>query len=296
MTSEPSAGRGAVERSSRWERLALLVPGLAYVTAFMAVPTLLVLSYVFFQRGRFGGVVWEFTTDNFSRALSPTYRAVLVDSILIAGSATLLALLIGYPIAYAIAQLPARWGTIALVLVVIPFWTNFLVRTYAWIVLLSSEGLVNRGLERIGLVEDPLTLLYTRGAVVVGLVYAYLPLMILPLYASISKLDPQLREAATNLGASRWRVFRDITWPLTLPGAFTGCIFVLVPSLGNFVIPELLGGGKFVMVGNVVRDQFLKARDWPFGATLALVLVVVLALLFYAQSRVSRRLSDGGRS
>ncbi|MFC6150682.1 MULTISPECIES: ABC transporter permease [Mumia] len=296
LISSTPTGRGAVERSSRWERAALLVPGLGYVSAFMAVPVLLVLSYVFFQRGRFGGVVYEFTWDNFARAFSPTYRAVLVDSLVIAGAATVLALLIGYPVAYAIAMLPDRLRTIALVLVVIPFWTNFLVRTYAWIVLLSNEGLVNRSLERIGVIEDPLTLLYTRGAVVVGLVYAYLPLMILPLYASISKLDPELREAATNLGASRFKAFRTVTWPLTLPGVLTGCIFVFVPSLGNFIVPELLGGGKFVMVGNVVRDQFLKARDWPFGATLALVLIVVLVALFFVQSRVSRRLSTGGPS
>ncbi|KHL17271.1 spermidine/putrescine transport system permease protein [Mumia flava] len=288
------SGRGASERSARTERASLLGPGLLYVTAFMAVPVLLVLSYVVFQRGRFGGIVYEFTLDNFSRALAETYRVVLVDSVIIAGAATLLALVIGYPVAYAIAQLPDRWRTIALVLVVIPFWTNFLVRTYAWIVLLSSEGVVNRSLISLGVIDDPLTMLYTRGAVVVGLLYAYLPLMILPLYASITRLDPELREAATNLGASRLRTFRDITWPLTLPGAITGCIFVFVPSLGNFVIPELLGGGKTVMIGNVVRDQFLKARDWPFGATLALFLIVVLVLLFALQSVLSRRYSTGG--
>lgn len=294
LLSTRSAGRSAAARSARRERTTLLAPGLLYVTAFMAVPVLLVLSYVVFRRGRFGGIVYELTADNLTRALGETYRVVLLDSIVVAGTATALALLIGYPVAYAIAQLPVRWRTVALVLVVVPFWTNFLVRTYAWIVLLSSEGVVNRSLIGLGVIDDPLTMLYTRGAVVVGLLYAYLPLMILPLYASVSRLEPELREAATNLGASRLRVFRDVTWPLTLPGAITGCIFVFVPSLGNFVVPELLGGGKTVMIGNVVRDQFLKARDWPFGATLALFLIVVLLALFALQSVLSRRYSTGG--
>jgi spermidine/putrescine transport system permease protein len=200
-----------------------------------------------------------------------------------------LALLIGYPTAYAITRLPSRWRLAALILVVVPFWTNFLIRTYAWIVLLNSEGPLNSALVGAGVVAQPLTLLYTQGAVVAGLLYAYLPLMILPLYASIERLDPELREAATDLGASRWRTFRDVTWPLTLPGAMTGAIFVFVPSLGNFVVPELLGGGKTVMVGNVVRDQFLKARDWPFGSVLALVVIVLLVVLFALQAMVSRR-------
>lgn len=279
----------------RGERFALLTPGLAFLTVFMAVPVLLVLSYTIFQRGRFGGIEYVVTFENFVRALDPTYRSVLVDSVMIAGTATVLALLIGYPVAYAIAMLPRRWRTVALVLVVLPFWTNFLIRTYAWIVLLNSQGLVNDALVGAGLVQEPLRLLYTEGAVVAGLVYAYLPLMVLPLYASISRLDPQLREAAANLGATKARVFWGVTLPLTLPGVMTGCIFVFVPSLGNFIVPELLGGGKTVMVGNLVRDQFLEARDWPFGATLAFAVILLLVVLFLLQSRVTRRVSTGGR-
>lgn len=274
---------------SRIERFILLGPGLAYLSVFVAVPVLLVLASTLFQRGRFGGIVYEPTLANFARAWEPVYREVLVGSLVIAGITTLLALLIGFPTAYAIARLPARWRIVALVLVVVPFWTNFLIRTYAWIVLLNSQGPLNQALVRSGLVDSPLELLYTRGAVVAGLLYAYLPLMILPLYASIERLDPELREAATDLGASRLRTFRDVTWPLTLPGAMIGAIFVFVPSLGNFVVPELLGGGKTVMVGNVVRDQFLKARDWPFGSVLALSMIVLLVALFAVQARVSQR-------
>lgn len=293
-TTRPRAERVTRPRSAWIERLILLGPGLTFLTAFMAIPVALVLSYTLFQRGRFGGIVYEATFDNFTRAFEPVFRSVLVDSVIIAGAATLIALLIGYPVAYAIALLPERWRTVALVLVVLPFWTNFLIRTYAWIVLLNSEGLVNDGLTTLGLIDEPLTLLYTKGAVVAGLLYAYLPLMILPLYASVSKLDPELREAAANLGATKARAFFTVTLPLTLPGALTGCIFVFVPSLGNFVVPELLGGGKTVMVGNLVRDQFLEARDWPFGATLALAVIALLVVLFLLQSWVSRQVSTGG--
>ncbi|MXG90947.1 ABC transporter permease subunit [Nocardioides sp. YIM 123512] len=253
------------------------------------------MSYTVFQRGRFGGIVYTFGFDNFSRALEPTFRSVLVSSVVTAAAATAIALAIGYPVAYAIARLPERWRSIALVLVVIPFWTNFLIRTYAWTVLLNTQGVLNDALVGAGLIDDRLDLLYTRGAVVAGLVYVYLPLMVLPIYASVARLDRELGEASADLGASRLTGFLRVTLPLSLPGVVTGCIFVFVPSLGNFVVPELLGGGKTVMVGNLVRDQFLKARDWPFGATLALFVVVLLLVLFALQSVVSRRYSVEAR-
>jgi spermidine/putrescine transport system permease protein len=270
-----------------------LGPGLLFTLVFVVVPVLLVMSYTVFDRGRFGGVTYDFNLDNFSRAFEPTFRRVLVSSLGIAAAATAIALAIGYPVAYAIAKLPVRWRSLMLVLVVIPFWTNFLIRTYAWIVLLNTQGVLNDALLSLGLIGDPLNLLYTRGAVIAGLVYVYLPLMVLPIYASVARLDDELVEASADLGASRFAGFARVTFPLSLPGVITGCIFVFVPSLGNFVVPELLGGGKTVMVGNLVRDQFLKARDWPFGATLALVMVVLLLVLFALQSVVSRRLSVG---
>ncbi len=273
----------------------MLGPGLLFLTVFMAIPVLLIVAYMFMRRGRFGGTESTFNLDNFSRAFEPVYVSVYESSLATAALATLLALLVGFPAAYAITKLPDRWKTVALVLVVVPFWTNFLIRTYAWIVLLNSQGVVNRLLVSSGIIDQPASLLYTRGAVVVGLVYAYLPLMILPIYAALEKLDIELLEAAANLGASRAKAFLTITLPLTLPGVITGCILVFVPSLGNFVIPELLGGGKTVMVGNLVRDQFLKARDWPFGSVLAMLVVVVLVGLFLLQSWVSRRVTGEGR-
>ncbi len=282
--TERARRRGRVPR----EGLVLAGPGLLFLLLLFLVPIAIVLLQAFLTRGRFGGVVWTFTLGNFERALTPVFVGVLVDSLVIAGVTTLRALLLGYPAAWAIARLPRRMRTVVLVLVVLPFWTSFLIRTYAWIVLLNSQGPVSAVLEGTGLIGAPLAVLYTPGAVVAGLLYAYLPLMILPLYAAIERLDPELREAAANLGGRPWTVFRTVTLPLTLPGVLIGCIFVFVPSLGSFVVPELLGGGKVVMVGNLIRDQFLKARDWPFGAVLALAVIGCLALLLVLQARAAR--------
>ncbi|WP_067183307.1 ABC transporter permease [Microtetraspora niveoalba] len=268
-------------------RLVTMGPGFGFLIVFLAVPLALVLSYTVFRRGRFGGIVYETTGENFTRLIDPLYLDVVVGSVKLATITTLLALLLAYPTAYMIARLPAKWKVVALVAVVLPFWTNFLIRTYAWIVLLNSEGLVNSGLEALGL--GKLELLYSDGAIVAGLLYAYLPLMVLPLYSAIERLDPQLREASANLGARPIRTFWSVTLPLSLPGVLTGCVFVFVPSLGNFVIPELLGGGRRIMVGNLIRDQFLKARDWPFGSVLALSVIGVLVLLLFAQAWASRR-------
>ena len=287
--SGPPVTRGARWRRGLTERVLLLGPGFAYIVVLFLIPLGLIISLAFFQRGRFGGVVYEPTLANFERALQPVFIQVLIDSVIIAGITTGLALLIGFPTAWVIANLPGRWRVVALILVVLPFWTNFLIRTYAWIVLLNREGVVNGALQAFGIIDEPLTLLYTDGAVVAGLLYAYLPLMILPLYSSIERLDPELREASANLGARPARTFISVTLPLTMPGVLIGSIFVFVPSIGNFVIPELLGGGKTVMVGNLIRDQFLKARDWPFGSVLAIVVIASLMGLLVLQSWLSRR-------
>jgi spermidine/putrescine transport system permease protein len=275
--------------------LPFLGPGGLYLAALFVVPLVLITSYAFFQRGRFGGIVWEFTLDNFVRLLDPLYLGVVANSLKVGLLVTLLALLIGYPTALAITRLSPKWRTIALVAVLLPFWTNFLVRTYAWILLFNNAGWINQALQGLGLIDEPIPMLYTEPAVVVGLLYMYLPLMILPLYSSLASRDPQLGEAATNLGASPFRVFRTVTLPLSLPGVLTGCVFVLVPAMSNFIIPELIGGGKTVLIGNLIRDQFLKARDWPFGSTLALVLTISLVVLLVAQAAVSRRLNEGKR-
>lgn len=287
----PTVSGGTVRSRSRRSRvlgrLFFLGPGLTYLIAFLLIPLVLVLSYSFFRRGRFGGVVYDLTGENLTRLFDPLYLDVVLGSLKLATAATLISILAGYPTAYLIARLPRRWKTIALIAIVLPFWTNFLVRIYAWIVLLSGPGLVNSALGKLGL--GPFEFLYNDGTIVTGLVYSYLPLMVLPLYAAIERLDPQLREASANLGARPARTFLSVTLPLTLPGVLTGCMFVFVPSFGNFVIPELLGGGRSIMVGNLIRDQFLTARDWPFGSALALALLAMLIVLLLLQAWSARR-------
>ena len=265
-------------------RLILLGPALAWWAVFLAVPVALVLAYAFLTRGTFGGVVPTFTLDNLARAADPLYLRVLLFSLRVAAIATLVALLIGYPAAYLIATLPPRWRTPVLILTVLPFWTSLLIRTYAWIVILNREGLINRGLAGAGLIDQPLELLNNEFAIVLGLVYGYLPLMILPIYASIERLNPDLREASADLGGGPLRTFRRVTLPLTLPGIAAGCIFVFVPSLGNFIVPDLLGGGLSSMVGNLIQSQFLRARDWPFGAMLSLILIGLMGALLFFQA------------
>jgi spermidine/putrescine transport system permease protein len=288
--------RASARRRRVWlPRLALLGPGVAWWAAFFAVPIALLIAYSFFRRGPYGGVVTEFTLDNYVRALDPLYLRVLVTSVRIALVATVVALAIGYPAAYFIATAPRRRRAALLVLVILPFWTSFLIRTYAWIVLLNPAGLVNKVLQGSGLTDGPVSLLYNEFSVVLGLVYAYVPLMVLPIYASLERLGASAREAASDLYATPRQALWKVTIPLTMPGVVAGCIFVFVPSLGNFIVPDLLGGGRKVMIGNVIQQQFLTARDWPFGAVLAMSIVALMLVVLAAQASVLRRTQEAER-
>ena len=192
-------------------------------------------------------------------------------------------LVLGFPLAYTIARSPARLQHILLVLVMVPFWTNFLVRTYAWIFILRTEGLLNTTLIKWGILTQPLEILYTNGAVLLGLVYGYLPFMVLPLYVAIERISPVLEEAACDLYAGKWAMFQHIIFPLARPGIIGGCLLVFVPSLGAFITPYLLGGGKTMMLGTLIQHEFLVVRDWPFGSALSFMLMslvlFVLAVL-----------------
>lgn len=279
-------------RRGRAGSAALVSPALLWWAGLLVLPVGLVLAYSFFQRGVYGGVVYDWTLDNYRRAWDGLYLGVLAFSLRVALETTVVSLLIGFPVALFIATRPARWRTVLLVLVVLPFWTSLLIRTYAWIVILNDEGLANRVLRELGLVDTSVRLLYNELAIAVGMVSTYLPLMILPIYAAIERLGPELGEAAADLGANAWRRLWTILVPLTLPGIAAGCIFVFVPSLGNFIIPDLLGGGRRQMVGTLVQSQFLEARDWPFGATLAVSLIAMLLALVLAQAWLGARSSE----
>ncbi len=267
------------------------LPGLIFLAVFAAFPVISMLFMSVLTAGRFGGVTTPFTVDNFVRATDQTFLKVIFTSILIAAATAILSLLIGFPTALFISRLTRKWQIILIIAIILPYWTNFLVRTYAWLVLLNNEGIINKFLRNLGLISQPIEMLYTPFAVIVGMTYLYLPLMILPIYAALEKVDKNLVEASLDLGSSAWKSLRTVSIPLAMPGILIGLIFVFVPSMGNFVVPELLGGGKTVMIGNLVRDQFLKARDWPFGATFALVLTIILIVLISIQSRVSRKVN-----
>jgi spermidine/putrescine transport system permease protein len=269
----------------------LLGPGLGWMAILFVVPCGLIFALSFFERGDYGGIVWSFTLENYARAADPLYLGIMLRSLRIAFLATLFALLIGYPAAYAIARAPAQRQIALLILAMLPFWSNYLIRTYSWMVLLNPKGLINGALLSMGVIDAPLPLLYNEFAIILGLVYAYLPFMILALFTSISRLPRDLLEASGDLGASALRSFLKITVPLTVPGIAAGCVFVFVLSLGNFVTPDLLGGKQTTMIGNVIYAQFFTARDWPFGSTLAFLLVAIMMVLLMAQALLVRRIS-----
>jgi spermidine/putrescine transport system permease protein len=228
----------------------------------------------------YGGVVQDWNFGNYESAIEPLYLRILERSVVLAFVNTVLCLLVAYPMAFWLGlRAPARWRSLLLVLVILPFWTSFLVRMYAWVFLLRTEGLVNLVLAQFGI--PPLPLLYNDFAVLLGQVYGELPFMILPLYASIEKLDRSLLEAAADLGAAPFRALARVTLPLTAPGIVAGCVLVFIPSLGAYLAPDLLGGARTVYIGNLVQSQFAVARDMPFGAALSFLLsVTVLVLLF----------------
>jgi spermidine/putrescine transport system permease protein len=276
-------------------RLVLTGPGLAWITALLVVPCALLVTNSFFERGVYGGIDYVFNFGNYVRAVDPLYAGIFWSSARVALITTVVSLLLAYPAAYRIALMPRRRQLAFLILVMMPLWSNYLIRTYAWIVLLNSEGLINRLLIAGSLIDAPLPLLYNDFAIVVGLVYSYAPFMILALFSSISKLGPDLREASADLGASPAVTFWRVTLPLTVPGIAAGCVFVFVLSIGNFVTPDLLGGGKRTMIGNLIYAQFLTARDWPFGSAIATIVIGIMMLLLTAQSLlVNRRTREEG--
>ena len=267
----------------------LIIPGIAWITIFLFIPCLIVISYSFFERGVYGGIEYNFNLNNYTRVVEYTYLKILLNSAKIAFLSATIAVLIGYPAAYFIHLSPSKYQMILLFLVMLPFWSNYLIRTYAWMVLLNNQGIINTILINSGIITEPINILYTQSAVIIGLVYNYLPFVVLTIFSSVSKLDKSLIEASKDLGAKSFSTFFKIILPLTLPGVAAGFVFVFVLSIGNFITPDLLGGGKFLMIGNLIYDQYLSARDWPFGSSLSFVLISIMLLLLFAQAYVVRK-------
>lgn len=230
------------------------------------------------------------TLDNYAFLLEDNlYWVSYLKSIKIALVATLLCLLLGFPMAYAIALAPLPWRNLLLLLVILPFWTSFLLRVYAWMVMLGKQGLINNLLLSTGLIDEPLQMLYTDGAVYLGIVYTYVPFMILPLYATLEKLNPDIHEAAADLGAKPLRVFYDVTLPLAMPGIIAGSLLVFIPALGEYVIPALLGGLDSLMIGRTLYDEFFVNRDWPLASAVAIVLLLILILPIMLFQRLQQK-------
>ena len=268
----------------------LLAPLLVWLVAFVVAPAVILLVYSFADRDELGRVVFTFSLENYRRIADPTYVAVLGRSVGYAAITTAICAVLGYPVAWCIARAGENWRHRLLLLVMIPFWTSFLIRTYAWITILKSEGLLNGLLLYAHVIAAPLELLYTPAAVIVGLVYAYLPFMILPIYGSAEKLDPALIEAAHDLGCGPWRAFAKIVVPLTLPGFYAGVLMVFVPAIGMFAITDLMGGARVPMIGNVIQDQFVgQARDKPFGAALGVVFLLMFVGVYWLLQRRAER-------
>lgn len=278
----------------------LLLTTPALIVLFLAAsgPLLVMLIYSFLKAGDYGGVTWSFSTEGWvsvfvqrdifddTLSIADAHLTILWRSVKLSMLTTVVALALGFPTAYFIATRPARTRNVWLFLITIPFWTNLLIRTFAILEVIRNKGLINTALMQLGLIAEPIQMLYTDFAIMVGMTYVYLPLMVLPIYASMEKLDFRLVEAAYDLYATRLRVLRRVILPLVKPGVVAGSILVFIPSLGAYVTPRILGGGKNMMLGNLISLQFGQGRNWPLGAALSLTLlaIVMVALLFYVRS------------
>ena len=264
-----------------------------WLAIFALIPNLLVIGVSFLERGEINLVEWHFTLNNYLRLFHTVYLKIFWQSFYLAAFSTIICLLVGYPFAYLLARLESRYKPTLLCLVIIPFWTSSLIRSYAMVAILKTKGLLNSFLLGIGIIHEPLHLLYSNTAVLIGLVYNLLPFMILPLYTNIEKLDHNLIDAARDLGANRLTAFFKITLPLTKSGIIAGSMLVLLPAMSMFYIPDLLGGAKSLLIGNLIKNQFLSARDWPMGCavsiTLTLLMGIMLLIYFRQKDSISKQ-------
>ncbi|KJF85993.1 spermidine/putrescine ABC transporter permease PotB [Photobacterium phosphoreum] len=263
----------------------------SWLLLFVFVPNLMIIGTSFLTRDDANLIKMVFTLDNYERLFDPMYAKVLLHSFNMAITATLFCLLIGYPFAYAIAKMPEKWRPFMLFLVIVPFWTNSLIRTYGLKLMLGTRGILNNALMYLDIIDKPIRIMYTEYAVMIGLVYILLPFMVLPLYSAIEKLDNNYIEAARDLGANKFQTFIRVIFPLTMPGIIAGCLLVLLPALGMFYVSDLLGGAKNLLIGNVIKSQVLNARDWPFGSATSIALTLAMAIMLYAYYRAGKLLN-----
>lgn len=273
------------KRNSWWMCVA---PLYLLTIIFVALPMIYLLALSFMTRAQTWGVVNDFTFDNYRKILNPVYLNTFKESFQLAILTTVFTLAIGYPFGYFMAKLGAAHKKMMLLLVMVPFWTSALMRMYGWIIIFRSNGLLDKVLQWLGVTEEPLKLLYSYPAVLVGMVYSLMPFMILSVYSSTEKMDWSLVEASRDLGASRLQAFFTVTVKMTMPGILSGIVLVFIPSMGLFFIADILGGGKVMLVGNLIRNQLQSGRDWPFAAALAVVLMIFTSIMIWAYRRISK--------
>lgn len=281
-------------KSKRFWKYFFLVPVIIYVLLLIALPLLYILLISFFKSDYYGGMISTFTIQNYIDVFDQVYISVFLKSFLIAFITTVFCVLISYPFVLAISHKKPRTQKILMTLVMIPFLTNSLIRMYGWLVLLRKSGVINQVLLGVGVIHEPLSLMYNMFGILIGMVYTLLPFMILPLYSSVSTIDPYLLEAANDLGASKIKTFFQIILPQTLPGLFNGSLMVFTPALGYFFIVDILGGGKMMILGNLIKNQFLTARNWPFGAAISIVLVLITSLFILIYRKLGGKMDDLG--
>lgn len=267
---------------------AAVFPLYLFTTVFVLVPLIYMVVLSFLTKGEVWGVVGEFTLDNYQKIIEPVYLKTFAESIKLAFVSTFFLMLLGYPCGYFMAKLSERGQKRMMVLIALPFLTNSLLRLFGWVIVFRSNGLLDKLLMAIGLTEKPLKLLYSYPAVVVGMIYALLPFMILSVYSGAEKMDWSVVEAARDLGASKFKAFWTVTFPMTLPGLLSGVVLTFVPTMGLFFIADILGGNKVVLIGSVIYTAMTKERDWPFAAALAVVLMLLTSLMLYLSRRFSK--------
>ncbi|QLB12606.1 spermidine/putrescine transport system permease protein [Bisgaardia hudsonensis] len=263
----------------------------AWLLFFVLTPNILVLVVSFLTRDSSDFYALPFTLENYARLFEPLYAQVVWNSLYMSGIATIICLIVGYPFAFMMSKINPKYRPLLLFLVVLPFWTNSLIRIYGMKIFLGVKGILNSTLLSIGIIDEPIRILNTEVAVIIGLVYLLLPFMILPLYSSIEKLDYRLLEAAKDLGANGFQRFLKVIIPLTMPGIVAGCLLVLLPAMGMFYVADLLGGAKVLLVGNVIKSEFLISRNWPFGSAISIALTILMALLIFIYYKTSKLLN-----
>lgn len=283
-----------MKKTKDFFKIVMNLPIIIYALILILLPLLYIFVISFFKNDVYGGIIQEFTLNNYIRVFEPVYIGVFFKSFIIAAIATIICILIAYPFTIFVSRKSEIAKNVIMTLVIIPSLTNSLIRMYGWITLLRKSGVINTTLMNLCLIESPLELMYNYGTIVLGLVYTLLPFMILPLYSAVSKINPSIINASHDLGANSWKTFTKIIFPLTVPGLFNGSLMVFIPSLAYFFISDILGGGKLMLIGNLIKNQFLTARNWPFGAAISIILLLITFILVAIYKKLGGKMDDLG--